>query len=441
MSRRLYLLEDEACRRWHPFQETRPVAEILHGGLLLRERIQRATGLGTTGILGRPELEGFSETGTPPVLSAPPPEDHERLVFLSRYVPPLSPSGQPPSLPLPSRDSWVEAGGLRLITEGRTTGWIIPPGRPLPAECTPGLGKGSGGPEDSSDDGGLPTQSVPGHLLPDPWTLLERNPHQIGRDIMALHHDRMGSGVRVLPPISGVMHVGDLPVTVEGDVEISPGVVFDTRGGPIHLGPGVSVAPFTRLEGPAWIGAGSALLGGSMGRVSCGPVSKLHGEIDSSVILGYTNKAHDGYLGHALVGRWVNLGAFTTNSDLKNTYGTVRLSLPSHDATRAEANGALTEVDTGLQKVGVFLGDHVKTGIGTLLNTGTVVGAGSSLFAGPMAPRWVKPFSWGHGEDLGVCRKEAFLTTARRMMGRRDLSLTPGMERLLSQLWDRERGR
>lgn len=177
-----------------------------------------------------------------------------------------------------------------------------------------------------------------------------------------------------------------------------------------------------------------------MGRLSCGPVCKLHGEIDSSVILGYTNKAHDGYLGHALVGRWVNLGAFTTNSDLKNTYGTVRLSLPTSEVDPEEEPGPLSEVDTGLEKVGVFLGDHVKTGIGTLLNTGTVVGAGSTLFAGPMAPRWVRPFSWGHGESLGVCRKEAFLTTARRMMGRRDLTLTPGMERLLSRLWERERG-
>ena len=135
-------------------------------------------------------------------------------------------------------------------------------------------------------------------------------------------------------------------------------------------------------------GRNSIILGGVLSEVSIGPVCKVRGEVECSLILGYSNKGHDGFLGHAYLGRWVNLGAFTTNSDLKNSYGQVRVG------------GASGPVDTGLMKVGCFLGDHVKTGIGTFLNTGTVIGTGSNVFGGAMPPTYVPPFSWGSGHRL-----------------------------------------
>ena len=141
------------------------------------------------------------------------------------------------------------------------------------------------------------------------------------------------------------------------------------------------------------------------------------------MLLGYVNKAHDGYIGHALVGRWVNLGALTTNSDLKNNYGTISVWTPDGD------------VDTGQIKVGCFLGDHVKTGIGTLLNTGTVVGSGSNIFGGAMPPVAVPPFSWGSGSNLTEYRLDKFLETAERVMARRDVALTPGVRAVLEAAW------
>jgi UDP-N-acetylglucosamine diphosphorylase/glucosamine-1-phosphate N-acetyltransferase len=149
--------------------------------------------------------------------------------------------------------------------------------------------------------------------------------------------------------------------------------------------------------------------------------------VESSVILGYSNKAHDGFLGHAYVGRWVNLGALTTNSDLKNNYGPVRVGGPQGP------------VDTGLTKVGAFLGDHVKTGIGTLLNTGTVVGAGSNIFGGLMPPLFVPPFSWGRGHELTEYRLDKFLDVARRAMARRDLELDQAAETVLRRAWEATR--
>lgn len=157
---------------------------------------------------------------------------------------------------------------------------------------------------------------------------------------------------------------------------------------------------------------------------SIGPTCKVRGEVADSILLGYVNKAHDGYLGHALLGRWVNLGAMTTNSDLKNNYGPVTVWTPTGPT------------DTGLMKVGCFLGDHVKTGIGTILNTGTVVGAGSNLFGGAMPPVMVPAFSWGSGSELTDYRLDKFLESAERAMARRRVVLTEDARALLERAWN-----
>ena len=154
----------------------------------------------------------------------------------------------------------------------------------------------------------------------------------------------------------------------------------------------------------------------------------LRGEISASILLGWTNKAHDGYLGHSLVGSWVNLGAMTTNSDLKNNYGSVRV---------ATVDG---ELDTGLLKLGVFLGDHVKTGIGTTLSAGTTVGVGTNLFGGGAPPKLVPPFHWGDGHELIPHRLDAFLQTAQRAMDRRSVSFPIEERAFLTRVWRRVHG-
>jgi UDP-N-acetylglucosamine diphosphorylase/glucosamine-1-phosphate N-acetyltransferase len=169
------------------------------------------------------------------------------------------------------------------------------------------------------------------------------------------------------------------------------------------------------------------VFGGPVGTSSIGPVCKVRGEVAESVLLGYVNKAHDGHLGHALLGRWVNLGAATINSDLKNNYRPVRVWTPTG------------EEDTGLTKVGCFLGDHVKTGIGTVLNTGTVVGAGSNVFGGLMPPTVVPAFSWGAGDALTTYRFDKFLETAEAAMARRGQTLTPGVRDILAAAWEATR--
>jgi UDP-N-acetylglucosamine diphosphorylase/glucosamine-1-phosphate N-acetyltransferase len=209
---------------------------------------------------------------------------------------------------------------------------------------------------------------------------------------------------------------------------VEPGVVFDASAGPVWLDAGSHVRAFSRVAGPVYLGRGSTILGGTVEQSSIGPVCKIRGEFAESVALGWVNKAHDGHIGHAYLGAWVNLGAGTTNSDLKNNYSSVRLWTPDGEA------------DTGEMKLGCFLGDHVKTGIGLLLNTGTVIGAGSNLYGAAMPPKHVPPFSWGTGEDLTAYRVDRFLQVAERAMERRKVTLPEGARRQLEGAWQRARG-
>jgi UDP-N-acetylglucosamine diphosphorylase / glucose-1-phosphate thymidylyltransferase / UDP-N-acetylgalactosamine diphosphorylase / glucosamine-1-phosphate N-acetyltransferase / galactosamine-1-phosphate N-acetyltransferase len=415
VTRRLYLFDDGEARSWAPFSLTRPAGELLFGALLLRERIERALGLSCAGTLATPGLEGFEEPGTPPAILPEAVADGIRILLCARYVPPLAAAGGiAPSIRLPAE---LSRKGIRLTVGGRTVGWALPEGSPLPpvdALLAPPSGDGR------------PGLALPGELLDSPWELMSRNPEQVARDLERLFPEGEGPGARPLAGAPGVHLMGRHPISMADDVQVEPGAVLDTRDGPIHLGRGVRVQAMTHLRGPAFVGPGSVLLGGLLEHMSCGPVCKLRGEVHAAVVLGFSNKAHDGYLGHAVLGRWVNLGALTTNSDLKNNYGPVRVPT-GPDSVR----------DTGLLKVGVFLGDHVKTGIGTLLNTGTVVGAGSNVFGGAMPPGWVPPFSWGAGGELGLYRLDAFLETAEKAMARRDIPLTPGLRTFLTQAWER----
>jgi UDP-N-acetylglucosamine diphosphorylase/glucosamine-1-phosphate N-acetyltransferase len=304
-----------------------------------------------------------------------------------------------------------------LLAKGVGVGWLLPADVPVP------LGEERS--REREPEGG-DALDLPGDVLPAPWDLVVRNSDQLRLDLPAFFGGSARASTEALP-WAAVHRIGEHAVTWEEGVQVDPAVVLDTRDGPVHLGTGVVVRPFTHLKGPAWIGNGTTLLGGTIGALSAGPRCLLRGEISESVILGHTNKAHDGYLGHCLLGRWVNLGAFTTNSNLKNNYGQVRV---------ATASG---EIDSGLLKVGAFLGDHVKTGIGTRLGAGTSVGAGSNLYGAGMAPKWLPPFSWWDGHSVEPYRLDAFLATAEKAMARRGVALTDGQRALFARLWATER--
>ena len=255
------------------------------------------------------------------------------------------------------------------------------------------------------------------------WDAMLANPGQVVADFKAAGR----SGIKGKMHEQAVIFGPKDQVYIGEGAEIHPFVCIDTNHGPVTLEAGVEVHPFTRIEGPCYVGEKSILLGAKV-REGCsiGPMCRIGGEVEESIIHGYSNKYHDGFLGHAYVGEWVNLGALTTNSDLKNDYTNVSLKM----------GGKM--VDTGSTKVGSFIGDHVKTSIGTLLNTGTVVGTAAVCVAtGEPLPKSIPSFGWfvngfvSKGFGLG-----ALLQTARIAMSRRKVTMTAEDEALLRKVYD-----
>jgi UDP-N-acetylglucosamine diphosphorylase/glucosamine-1-phosphate N-acetyltransferase len=218
--------------------------------------------------------------------------------------------------------------------------------------------------------------------------------------------------------------LGDPSAVVCRGAQVEPGVVFDVREGPVIVESGTEVRNGSRLEGPLYIGSRSSVLGGHLRGSVFGPRTRIKGEVANSVFLGYANKSHDGFVGHSVIGHWVNLGAGTTTSNLKNTYGPVTLIVAGE------------QIETSRQFLGSLIGDHVKTAIGTMLGTGTVIGTGANLFGPTLVPKYVPPFAWGNAATERMT-EDGFLRIAERVMPRREVPFTAERRASLAAMYRR----
>jgi UDP-N-acetylglucosamine diphosphorylase/glucosamine-1-phosphate N-acetyltransferase len=203
---------------------------------------------------------------------------------------------------------------------------------------------------------------------------------------------------------------------------------LNTSTGPIYIGKDAEIMEGAVIRGPFALceGSGVKLSAKIYGPTTVGPHSKVGGELNNVVIQGYSNKGHDGFLGNAVLGEWCNLGADTNNSNLKNNYATVK--------TWSYSKGGFK--DTGLQFCGLAMGDHSKTGINTMLNTGTVIGVGCNVY-GPGFPRtFIPSFIWGGAEGRMVHKLSKFFETASIVMGRRNITLSDVDKVMLSHIFD-----
>jgi UDP-N-acetylglucosamine diphosphorylase/glucosamine-1-phosphate N-acetyltransferase len=256
-----------------------------------------------------------------------------------------------------------------------------------------------------------------GKLFAYPWHLVDQNASQIKADFDA----RQVKGW--FPSHEQVALIGPPKnVSVDRNAQIDPFVVLDSTHGPISIDAGAVIQSFTRLEGPCHVGAGAQLFRANIrGGTTIGPGCRVGGEVEASILHAYVNKYHDGFLGHSYVAPWINLGALSTNSDLKNDYSVVRVPL------------AGKSIDTRLVKAGCFIGDHTKTGLGSLFNTGSSIGVMCMILpGGELLPKHVPSFTavW-HGELADAIPLERSLAAARIAMQRRGHELTAAQERLL----------
>ncbi|MCZ8204479.1 putative sugar nucleotidyl transferase [Gemmatimonas sp.] len=376
--------DDARARRFEPFATTRPLAEMRMGALLQRERWQEVLHAAPRGFVSSPHLEGFTEFDAPPAHVGDVPAG--TWLVNTRAVPMLEAVRSTATvLAIDHKVAAVKLAAAVSREQLQDALFAL-------EDVLPSTGS---------------MANIPGVWLDNVWDLVAHLQSVLQADIPTL-----ALQTEAVPLANSLATIlGSHGVFVEADATIEPQVVFDTTLGPVLLRRGAVVQAFSRVAGPCYVGREASVLGGRVAGCAIGDVCRVHGELSASILVGHSNKGHEGFVGHSVLGRWVNLGAGTTTSNLKNTYGSVSLWTP--DGVQ----------DTKLQFLGTLFGDHAKTGIGLRLTTGCVVGAGANVFDA-MPPKAVAPFSWGGAAPYGRFAEEKFVDTAERMMARRQIVMS-----------------
>jgi len=405
----LYLYDDARARTFEPFALTRPVSELMAGAMIIRERWELATGLRAAGFIGASHLAHFDEADAPHAV----PQDAEipagSVIASSRFVAALGNDLQTAAVGSEGPIAYHSGDQVCAVTVGQGV-------------RASDLADGSLELETLAPASRDARRRITGRWLEYVWDPIDQLPLQLTADIREL-----ASKLSFSPGANATV-LGGNGVYCETGAHIEPFVVLDATAGPILICRGATISSFTRIVGPCYIGENTTVVGDAIRSCSIGETCKVRGEISNSIMLGHSNKGHTGFVGHSYLGRWVNLGAVTTTSNLKNTYGTVQMWTP--DGMR----------DTGCQFLGTLFGDHVKTGIGTMLTTGSVLGAGANVFGGHVGSKYVPPFAWGDGEPYGTFDLEKFLQVAERMMARRHVELSESGKQQLTDAYYKSRG-
>jgi UDP-N-acetylglucosamine diphosphorylase/glucosamine-1-phosphate N-acetyltransferase len=400
---RFCVFEDDKIGGLAPLTNTRPAFDLRCGAVTLRERQQRWFGARTATAILRGDRAGVARLACPDValveVNAPLPG--ALALINARWLPPAAVSPEPATRGVYIIGDDIAYAVLHVTDlRGRDAATVL-----------------------ASLPGDLPVRTAAGALVRYPWELVEQNADALEQDSVNWRLTRATAavpvGVTVLGPPERLL--------LDPAARVEPNVVIDTRQGPVLIDRDATVQAFSRLDGPCYVGPRTQLLAARVKNASFGPECRIGGEVESTIVQGYSNKAHEGFLGHSYLGEWVNLGAGTFTSDLRTDYGPVRMTIAGR------------VVDTGLIKVGAFFGDHVKTGIGTLLNTGSTVGPFALLLtSGSLLPRDIPAFCrFGHGRlsertDLGQ-----MFETAGIAMGRRSREWTESHADVYHDLYER----
>lgn len=259
-------------------------------------------------------------------------------------------------------------------------------------------------------------------IIRNPWDIFTYCGEAISKQYEVLTKNRKSAP---LSTTNSVIGSGKIFLEEGAKVECS---ILNTSAGPIYIGKNAEIMEGSMVRGPFALCENATLKMGSKiyGPTVVGPYCKVGGEVNNSVFMGYSNKAHDGFIGNSVIGEWCNLGADTNNSNLKNNYGEV--SLFSIDKSMM--------VETGLQFCGVFMGDHSKCGINTMLNTGTVIGVSANIFGSGFPPKFVPSFVWGGFEGSEPFQIDKAIALAKQVFARRQMEFDTTEEKLLRKVYE-----
>lgn len=402
---RWFVYEDQAASQLHPIALVRPTFELVCGRESLRRRMQRWFPKAEWGACVRPWLAAAyaEEQPTAFVNDFVALQSSAVLMINGRWMPKGRLQLQDVSMDnagyIDGHLAWIalDQAEAQLLTESDY------------AETLLGIARTRRVVEAS------------GTMITRPWDLVSHNGRQLELDFA-------DEGLSQPSRSPHVQCLGDdRDVYISPESEIDPYVVIDTRTGPVSIDRDVHIQSFTRIEGPCHISRGSRVFRALIHHgTTIGPECRVGGEIEESILHSYVNKYHEGFLGHSYVCPWVNLGAITTTSDLKSDYSDVVVPLQGD------------MVDTGLTKVGSFIGDHTKTAIDSMFNTGSSIGVMTLVLpGGRLLPRHIPSFcNIRFGDVAASWPLEQGLYTAKMAMQRRGCELTPAAERLLRHVYE-----
>lgn len=406
MPRPLVIVEDAGYANLLPLTCTRPACRLRCGIDTLLDKIAAAYGETQVVVHTREHLAAVVAEELPRV--AVNQLDGDAALFVNGRI--IAPHDLASRIPLDGDDCVYRVGGE--IVAARLSG----------GRCREVAARLAKGPMSGDWAGGAAQREINLKLMTYPWHLISANAEQIRADFK-----RLNLGGRV----DGQVHdsaVLDSPenIHVADGAHVEAGAILVAEGGPIYLAPGAVVMAGAVLEGPISVGRKSRIkiLAKIYEGTSIGEFCKIGGEVENCIFQAYSSKQHDGFKGHSYYGEWINIGADSNNSDLKNNYSTVRVTI----------NGR--EIDSGELFVGSTVGDHSKSGINCMFNTGTVIGVGCNLYGADFPPKYVPSFCWGGAAGMVEHEFDKFIVTAERVMARRDRELTSAMRQMLQKVFE-----
>lgn len=393
------ILFDDGKGVLSPLNDLRPTFAIRTGAMTISERLTQAFDLEPIGVVvPQPMVELTSELTTLPVNTPPEEGDDEVLLINARCPLPVRAIGEIQVGQAIVEESTQDMIAVRLTQSGVRD--LLSGNQP---ELTPIAIEGK-------------------HLISRPWdwryfrdASLEFDLQVIGQNMLKVEAE----------PI-GVTLIGTEGIAISREAIVMPGVILNATAGPIVIEENATIRPGAIITGPAYIGPGTTVLeqANIKPNTAIGPVCKVAGEIGGTIMQGYANKAHAGHLGDSWIGEWSNLGADTTNSNLLNTYGEV--------TARPTAGGSMEK--TGATFLGVTMGDHTKTAIGTRIMTGAIVGTGTMFAASTALSGTTEPFSWHTDAGVKHFRLGKFVDVSLTAMGRRGIKQSQAYSRRLTIL-------
>ena len=403
------IIEDIYYSKLLPLVYFRPVYDLRCGILTLKEKIQKYYSDIPLSLHCRSYLSDSVKRSNPNVLVNDLPKDIKSCLFINGRV----------IVDANFRDKVPSDGSDTLYVDGETIIAARVSGPNLDF-----LRKSMNDLFTISDFSGLLKKEIKVDYISYPWDLIKYNGKQLVSDFNLLVNKNENN-------IKGKIYEGAILVSKQnifiGDnAVIKPNVVIDAENGPIYIDSDAKIFSNAVIEGPAYIGKKSTvkIAAKIYENTSIGEVCKVGGEVEDSIIHSYSNKQHDGFLGHAYLGSWVNLGADTNNSDLKNNYGSVKVVINDE------------QIDSGSMFVGLTMGDHSKSSINTMFNTGTVVGVSSNVFGSGFPPKYIPSFTWGGSDSLTSYALDRSIDVAKRVMERRHIEFSEIDERIFRKVFD-----